>query len=66
MKAVRHLSSKKAPSAGEIPFEVYKASELPMAEKLIKLFHFMWKKEAVQLDFKNASIIHLFKRKGNS
>ena len=36
-----------------------------MAEKLTELFQCMWRKEAIPQDFKDASIIHLNKRKGN-
>ena len=36
-----------------------------MAEKLAELFHCMWCKEAMSQEFKDASIIHLYKRKGN-
>ena len=36
-----------------------------MAEKLTELFQCMWRKEAIPQDFKHASIIHLYKRKGN-
>ena len=36
-----------------------------MAEKLTKLFQCMWRKEAIPQDFKDASIIYLYKRKGN-
>ena len=43
----------------------YKAGGLPMAEKLTELFQCMWRKEAIPQDFKDASIIHLYKRKGN-
>ena len=43
----------------------YKAGELSMAEKLTELFHCMWRKEAIPREFKDASIIHLYKRKGN-
>ena len=64
-KAVQQLSSGKAPGADAIPAEVYKAGGLPMAEKLTELFHCMWRKEAIQQEFKDASIIHLYKRKGN-
>ena len=32
---------------------------------MIELFHIMWRKEVIPLEFKDASIIHLFKRKGN-
>ena len=60
-KAVLQLSSGKAP--GE---EVYKAEGLPVAEKLTELFHCMWRKEAIPQEFKDASIIHLYERKGKS
>ena len=36
-----------------------------MAEKLTELFQCMWRKEAIPQDFKDASIIHLYKRKEN-
>ena len=64
-KAIQHLSSGKAPGTDAIPAEVYKAGGLPMAEKLIELFQCMWRKETIQQDFKDAPIIHLYKRKGN-
>ena len=60
-KAVQQLSSGKAPGADAISAEVYKAG----AEKLTELFHCMWRKEAIPQEFKDASIIHLYKRKGN-
>ena len=34
-------------------------------KKLTELFQCMWRKEAITQDFKDASIIHLYKRKGN-
>ena len=37
-----------------------------MVEKQTELFHRMWRKEAIPQEFKDASIIHLYKRKGNS
>ena len=64
-KAVQQLSSRKAPGADAIPAEVYKAGGIPMAEKLTELFHCMWRKEAIRQEFKDVSIIHLYKRKGN-
>ena len=64
-KAIQHLSSGKAPGTDAIPAEVYKAGRLPMAEKLTELFQCMWSKEAIPQDFKDASIIHLYERKGN-
>ena len=62
MKAIQHLSSGKAPGTDAIPAEVYKARGHPMAEKLTE-FQCMRRKEAIQQDFKDASIIHLYKRK---
>ena len=34
-------------------------------KKLTELFQCMWRKEAIPQDFKDASIIHQYKRKGN-
>ena len=64
-KQFKHLSSGKAPGTDAIPAEVYKACGLPMAEILTELFQCMWRKEAIPQDFKDASIIHPYKRKGN-
>ena len=36
-----------------------------MMEKLTKLHHCKWKKEAIPQEIKNASKVHLYKRKGN-
>ena len=65
LKAIKLLSSGKAPGSDAIPEEIYKAGGPPVAEKLTELFHFMWRKEAIPQGFKDATIIHLFKRKGN-
>ena len=56
-KAIQHLSSGKASGTDAFPAEVYKVGGLPMAEKLTELFQCMWRKEAIQQDFKYASII---------
>ena len=64
VKAIK-LSSK-APGSDAIPAEIYKAGRPPpVAEKLTELFHIMWRKEAIPQEFKDITIIHLFKRKGN-
>ena len=65
VKAIKLLSSGKAPGSDAIPAEIYKAGGPPVAEKLTELFHIMWRKEAIPQEFKDATIIHLFKRKGN-
>ena len=61
VKAIKLLSSGKTPGSDTIPAEIYKAGGPPVAE----LFHIMWRKEAIPQEFKDATIIHLFKRKGN-
>ena len=63
--AIKLLPSGKAPGSDAIPAEIYKAGGPPVAEKLTELFYIMWRKEAIPQEFKDATIIHLFKRKGN-
>ena len=65
VKAIKLLSSAKAPGSDAIPAEIYKAGGTLVAKKMTELFHIMWRKEAISQEFKDASIIHLFKRKGN-
>ena len=65
VKAIKLLSSGKASGSNAIPAEIYKAGGPPVAEKLTELFHIIWRKEAIPQEFKDATIIHLFKRKGN-
>ena len=66
VQAIKFQSSGKAPGSDAIPAEIYKAAGgTPVAKKMTELFHIMWRKEAIPKKFKDASIIHLFKRKGN-
>ena len=65
VKAIKLLSSGKAPVSDAIPAEIYKAGGTTVAKKMTELFHIMWSKEAIPQEFKDASIIHLFKGKGN-
>ena len=65
VKAIKLLSSGRAPGSDAIPAEIYKAVGPPVAEKLTELFHIMWRKETITQEFKDATIIHLNKRKGN-
>ena len=64
-KAVRLLSSGKAPGSDSIPAEIYREGGVALIEKLHQLFQLIWHHETVPQDFKDASIIHLYKRKGN-
>ena len=64
VKAIKLLSSGKAQGSDAIPAEIYKAGGPPVAEKLTEIFHIMWRNKAIPQEFKDAKIIHLFKRKG--
>lgn len=64
-EAIGQLSSGKAPGADGIPAEVYKHGGSQMREKLAELFQTMWAQGAIPQDFKDASIVHLYKRKGS-
>ena len=64
-KATRLLSSGKAPGSDSIPAEIYKEGGSALLEKLHQLFTLIWQEETLPQDFKDASIIHLYKRKGN-
>ena len=65
VNAIKLLSSGNAPGSDAIPAEIYKAGGTPVAKKMAELFHIMWRKEANPQEFKDESITHLFKRKGN-
>ena len=65
VKAIKLLSSGKAPGSDIASAEIYKAGETPVAKKMTELFHIMWRKEAIPQEFKDAPLVHLFKRKGN-
>ena len=64
-KAIRQLTSGKAPGSDSIPAEVYKEGGRALTEKLHQLLQLIWQHETLPQDFKDASIIHLYKRKGN-
>lgn len=64
-KAISLLSTGKAPGGHSIPAEIYKEGGMSLVEKLHHLFELIWDQEKVPQDLKDASIIHLYKRKGN-
>ena len=45
VKAIKRLSSGKAPGSDAIPAEIYKAGGTPVAKKMTELFHIMWRKK---------------------
>ena len=64
-KAIHILSRGKAPGSDSIPAEVYREGGTALTEKLHHLFLQMWDQETIPQEFKDASIIHIYKRKGN-
>nr|VZI50585.1 unnamed protein product [Spirometra erinaceieuropaei] len=65
IRAVQQLSSGKAPGSDAIPAEVYKHGGPQLMDHLTALFREMWLQGEVPHDFKDATIVHLYKRKGN-
>ncbi|KAI8513702.1 hypothetical protein Bbelb_080260 [Branchiostoma belcheri] len=64
-KAISQLSTGKSPGRDSISAEVYKEGGLAVSDKLHQLFIIAWELETIPQDFKDATIIHLYKRKGN-
>nr|VZI39374.1 unnamed protein product [Spirometra erinaceieuropaei] len=65
IRAVQQLSSGKAPGSDAIPAEVYKHGGPLLMHHLTALFQEMWRQGEVPQDFKDATTVHLYKRKGN-
>ncbi|BHF70635.1 hypothetical protein SprV_0301368800 [Sparganum proliferum] len=65
IRVVQQLSSGKAPGSDAIPAEVYKHGGPQLMDHLTALFQEMWRQCEVPQDFKDATIMHLYKRKGN-
>lgn len=64
-KAISQLSDGKAPGSYGIPAEIYKCGGENLVERLTELFKLIWEKQVLPQDFKDASIVHLYKKKGN-
>ncbi|BHF68844.1 hypothetical protein SprV_0301188500 [Sparganum proliferum] len=65
VRAVQQLSSGKAPRSDAIPAEIYKHGGPQLMDHLTALFQEMWRQGEVPQDFKDATIVHLYNRKGN-
>ena len=60
-KAIKQLSSGKAPGADAIPAEVYQHGGDTLLHKLTDLFRRMWDEEVIPQQLKDASIVRLYK-----
>ena len=65
LTAIKHLSRGKAPGSDSIPAEIYKAGGPVMTQKLTELFISMWEQESIPQELKDATPVHLYKRKGD-
>ncbi|XP_016345583.1 uncharacterized protein LOC107691490, partial [Sinocyclocheilus anshuiensis] len=65
LQAISQMSSGKAPGSDTIPAEVYKAGGAVLVDKLTQLFQSFWNQGSIPQELKDASIVHLYKRKGN-
>ncbi|VDM02755.1 unnamed protein product [Schistocephalus solidus] len=65
IRAVQQLSSGKAPGSNAIPDEIYKHGGPQLMNQLTVLFQEMRHEGQVPQDFKDAIIVHLYKKNGN-
>ncbi|VDL88057.1 unnamed protein product [Schistocephalus solidus] len=65
IRAVPQISRGKAPETDAIPPDVYKHGGPRVMAELTTLFQEMWRQGQVSQDFKDVTIVHLYKRKGN-
>ena len=65
LKAISQLSSGEAPGSDSIPAEIDKNGGPAFVLRILQLLRLVWQQETVPQDLKDASIIHLHKRKGN-
>ena len=63
--AVKQMSCEKAPGPDAIPAEVFKPGGPALPTKLTELFKSFWDNETLPQEFKDATIVHIYKRKGN-
>ena len=64
-KAIKQMSCGKAPGHDAIPAEVFKSGGPALLTKLTELFKSFWDNETLPQEFKDATIVHIYKRKGN-
>ncbi|BHF72569.1 hypothetical protein SprV_0401563600 [Sparganum proliferum] len=65
IRAVLLHSSGKAPGSDAIPAEAYKHGGPQLMDHLTALIQEMWRQGEFPQDFKDVTIVHLYKRKGN-
>ena len=64
-RAVNQMASGKAPGSDELPPELFKSGGPVIIDKLLSLYTSIWSNGTVPQEFKNAQIVHIFKRRGD-
>ena len=64
-KAIKQMLCGEAPGPDAIPAEVFKSGGPALLTKLTALFKSFWDNETLPQEFKDATIVHIYKRKGN-
>ena len=65
LKAIKQTSSGKAPGMDRIPAEIYKSIGAVTLKTFHDLLTSIWKEEELPKDFRDATVISLFKNKGS-
>jgi hypothetical protein len=65
LRAIKQMSSGKSPGEDSTSSEIYKEGGKQVVRRLSGLFLKISDTESVTQDFKDASIVHIFKRKGD-
>ena len=65
VKALKEMSAVKAPESDAIPADVYKAGGPLLLDEITQLFQPFLDKEQLHQEFRDATIVHIYKRKGN-
>lgn len=63
--SIKQLSSGKSPGEDGIPAEIYKHGGVAVTTQLLDIFIKIWREGKVVQDFKDATIVHLYKHKGD-
>ena len=64
-KTITSLSVSKAPGSYGIPPEIFISGGPALVQKLFDLFYAMWTPEELPQEYKDPSITHLYKNKGD-
>ena len=64
-QAIKKLTCGKAACSDAIAAEIYKHGGINLTKRLVQLFTIIWDSRSAPQDFKDASLVHIYKRKGD-